>query len=384
MLQHLRVFSEYASPAAPIVQPLVRIDMWHPKHMGFYGAVRMMKQRLAEQVGQLQARPEGERAVMLWWLLAYELYPSKGADPLAIFERGVVPTQKSIAMLRPLSEELKKRRIPIDLIFMDNEGGFGFFEIGQAKIRRIMRSARAKRRMPPEVRALNVNHLQHGHPNFANAGRVWTEYANKLKFDAIKKVVTGAGLFDIRPSRRAQPQSPSSVNFWSVKPTWPIYDYNGWELRDTSIDGRSSGPSCYVGTPGGRYANRVHHWIWNDLINILNQVRSCLAAPGRVVHPVISHPWLCHPWIYEQMIAHMVRTGINWSQNKCAFLYWNAHNPNLNDPIVADIMQRHDLAYPLQRNLPEIPLDTDQIVTGDYVTTYGQFLANMASVIGPG
>lgn len=381
MLQHLRVFSEYNSPAAPTITPLIRIDMWHPKHAGFYGSVRMMKRRVAQQVEQLQAAQEGERAIMLWWLLAYELYADRGADPLSAYMAGRVDTRKATAMLKPLSDELQRRRITIDLIYVDNEGGFGYHELGQNRIRRILRSRRARSKMPAGVAAINPDDLTSTAPGFLPAVGAWDDYARKLKYDALKKVVSEEGLFDVRPSASSPVQQPSAVNFWSVNPTWTIYDYNGWPQPNTSLDGWSSGPSCYVGSAGNLYLRRVHHPVWNDMINILNQVRSCLGKPGSVVHPVLSHPWMTHPWIQEEMIAHMVRMGINWSANRCAFLYWNANQPTLNDPLLAEIMARHDEAYPAARNLPEIPLDIDTVTTLDYTTTYEDFLANMGDYL---
>jgi hypothetical protein len=384
VLQHLRVWSEYNTVATPIIKPLIRIDMWYPKSIGYWGSVQMMKDRLDSQIQQLEAAPDGERAIMLWWVLTRELYVAKGADPLAVYEAGAVPTRRALAMLKPLSDELKRRGIPIDLIFLDNEGGFGIFDMGIRWVRKVMRSSRARRKMPENVRSVNPDHLVQSHANFVNARDAWDHWAYKLKYDALKRVITQSGYFNIQPASGGPVQSASAVNFWSTNPLWPIYDYNGWELdRTTSLDGRSSGPSSYVGFNGSRYFNRVHHWIWNDFINLLNHTRSCLGRPGSVVHPVLSHPWYCHPWMQEQMIAHMVRNGINWSQNRCAFLYWNAYDPHINDPILASIVQRHDLAYPLRRDLPEIPLDTDVVTTVDYTTTYSDFLTNMASVIDP-
>jgi hypothetical protein len=76
-----------------------------------------------------------------------------------------------------------------------------------------------------------------------------------------------------------------------------------------------------------------------------------------------------------------VRNGINYTTNKCAFIYWNAYTREQNDPIMAGILQRHDLFYPLQRQLPEIPMDVDQVTTADFTTTYADFLTNVASVI---
>lgn len=382
VLQHLRCYSEYESPAAPIVTPLIRIDMWYPKYMGRYGSIRLMKERLATQISKLQAAPEGERAIMLWWLLTHETYVAKGADPMAVYETGKVQTTRSLQMLKPLADELDRLGLPIDLIFIDNEGGFGFYDMGQRWIRKILRSARARAKMPLAARSVNPDDFVHTSPRFVQALKAWDPYAAKLKYDALRRVVIQSGYFDVRLPGTNTIAKPSSVNFWSMNPTFRIRDFNGWELdNSTSLDGRSSGPQCYLGMNGSAYAGYQHHWLWNEFITYLNHVRSCLGRANSVVHPVVPHPKRCHPWIQEEMMAHMVRNGINYTTNRCAFLYWNAYDRAENDVIMADVLQRHDLFYPLQRNLPEIPFDVDQVTTADYTTTYADFLTNVGSVI---
>lgn len=381
MLQNVRMFTEYQS-YSPVIPALVKISTFYAKQQGYWGAMQNAKHQVEPVIEQLLARPVGERVAVLYYLLSYEMYPNKGADPLAIFERGQVPTARSIAMLKPLCLELKKRKIPLDLMYTDNEGGFGFFEIGQEGIRRILRSARARRHMPPEVAGLDPDHLTLFHPNFKTAKAIWDGYAMKLKFDALRKVIVGSKLFNIRPGRGMPIQRPSAVNFHSINASFPIYDYNGWRMQYTSIDTwGSSCPSVYVGGGGGRYVDKVHHPIWNNLIDSLNWVRSCLGSNHSRVHPIVPEPSYCHPWVWEVMIAHMVRSGISWTGARNAFIYWNANSPQTQDPLAAEIIARHDLNVPAQTNLPEIPLDTDIIQTGGYTTTYEQFIEAMPSAV---
>ncbi|GEM_PF-1147062 len=381
MLQNLRVFSENP-PQSPELIELVDISTFYPKEIGYRGSIEACKERIPQIIEKLRSRPIGERAVEMKFLLAYEMYPDKGCDPLAVMEKGEVDVSRTIAMLKPLSKELKKRRIPIDVMYLDNEGGFGYYELKQTGLRKIFRSARAKRLMPPECRVLNPDDFNSNSPNFIAAKTAWDVYAVKLKYDALRKVIVGSGLFDIKPSKSQPAVRPSAMNFWSVAPSFPIYDYNGWRLDYTSLDGISSGPSCYVGNYGSRFDNRQHHPIWNNMIGMINQVRSCLGRPNARVHPVLSNPSFCAPWIWEQMVAHMVRSGISWTGAQNAFIYWNANSPTTEDPIAAQIMLRHDLNIPAQRNLPEIQLDTDIIQTGNWTTTYEEFLDNMADYLG--
>lgn len=360
---------------------MARINCWYPRHISYYGMMRAARERAVPTVNQIKAMPEGERVVFLWWLLTYELDQDRGGDPLAIVERGGVNVKRAIAFLEPLSKELKRQKVVIDLLYLDHEVGLGYFDIGGDGIRRIFRSARARRSLPAAVRGIALDDLRPDANRLREAATPWDAYANGIKYGALRKVIIESGLFDVISPQTNRPHTPDAINFWSVKPSYPIYDYHGWQQFDTTIDGSSSGPSCYTIDFGNTYRRRVHDRIWNNLINCLNHVRSCLGGPGRHVHPVINNPDSVHPWIYEQFVAHAIRTGINWSRNKCGFCYWNAVNPTENDPVVDAIMQRHDLDYALARNLPEIPFDVDVIQTRDYSTTYSDFLTNMAEVL---
>lgn len=383
VFENVRVFSEYVSRDPSIIE-LVDISTYYQKEGSFYGALRDAKARVPQIIERLLQRPPGERAVEMYYLLSFDTYDDKGADALAVLEKGYIDVTGTVALLKPISNELKKRRIPIDLMYVDNEGGFGYFTLGKARLKRIFRSARARRLMPPECRAINPEDFDQNSPNFFSAVTTWDAYARRIKYDALRKVIFGSGLFDIKQRPRGPIVRPSAVNFWSVAPTFPIYDYNGWRQEYTSLDGISSGPSCYVGTPGSLFQRRIHHWKWNSLIQVLNQVRSCLGRANARVHPVISNPGLCHPWLWEEMIAHMVRSGITWTGGRNAFIYWNANSPTTQDPLAAQIVARHDLYVEPQRNLPEIPLDVDTITTGDWTTTYEQFLENMGDALDGG
>lgn len=380
MFQHVRCFAENQT-AVPLIRTMARINCWYPRHISYYGMMQAAKQRAAQTVAEIRAMPEGERVVFLWWLLTYELAFNRGADPAAIVEKGGVNVNRAIAFLEPFSRELKRQKVPIDLCYMDHENGIDYFEIGGEGVRRIFASARARKKLPAWVRNINLDNLRPDAPRLQEDATIWNRYAMQVKYDAIRRVVIESGLFDVISESTGRVQTPAAINFWAVKPTFPIYDYHGWLQYDTSIDGYSSGPSCYMADFGNAYRRRMHDRLWNHLVNTVNHIRSCMGAPGYRVNPVINNPDAVHPWLYEQVIAHAVRTGVNWTRNKCAFCYWNAVNPTDNDPVVAEILGRHDLDYTAARDLPEIPFDVDEIRTRDYVTTYADFLVNLDEVI---
>jgi hypothetical protein len=115
------------------------------------------------------------------------------------------------------------------------------------------------------------------------------------------------------------------------------------------------------------------------MVDWINMVRSCMARPGAGVWPIMTWPTYTNAWVFEQMFAHMARTGVNWTTNKCAFIYWREGwtNAAVEDPMFAAIAARHDQAFSPQRNLPAIPMDVDTISTAGFTTTYADFVANV-------
>lgn len=71
----------------------------------------------------------------------------------------------------------------------------------------------------------------------------------------------------------------------------------------------------------------------------------------------------------EQLLGHAIRTGAR------RFMMFHPHASAADERAVAEILERHEDAAPHDRvTLPEIPLDVDEIVTGDFRTDYSEFL----------
>ena len=110
-----------------------------------------------------------------------------------------------------------------------------------------------------------------------------------------------------------------------------------------------------------------------------------MQRPGAVVWPTIAWPSLIHPWLFEQMVAHSTRMGMNYTGGGCGYIYWREPyiNATVEDPLMVQIFNRHDQPWAPLRNLPEIAMDCDSFTTGDYTTTYSDFLANVPPLMGP-
>ena len=170
--------------------------------------------------------------------------------------------------------------------------------------------------------------------------------------------------------------------------SFPVYQYRGMPIPNVTM-GSISSPICYLleMPTWGRYSNTSKDIRWNRLIDNLNVCRS-----GAAVGPVM--PWISAPgfgvegqrtWASESdlpqemefwtvQMQHLVAMGVD------NYMIWNpaaAYNPTavLGDQLVDEWLRNNPVApTQLVTDLPEIPLDADQIVTNGVVTTYEQFL----------
>jgi hypothetical protein len=231
--------------------------------------------------------------------------------------------------------------------------------------------------MPPGVKALSPEMFVFGHPNFQTAMSTFNNWAALLMFRSLRKVMVDSGIFKLPVTPGGAAVQPPTMNFNVMAPTWRTYDCNGWPIFSFLMDyTRSSSPGLYL-TTGGRYGwPRVHEQLWNALVDHVNLIRSSMARPGAVVWPTICWPNRTNAWVFEQMIAHSVRTGVNWTGGGCGYIYWRdvGINTAVEDPLMVDIFNRHDQPFAPQRNLPEIAMDVDSITTAGFTTTYADFL----------
>jgi hypothetical protein len=301
------------------------------------------------------------------------------ADPLPVFENGGYFISKAIRMLRPTADALRAQGLFVDAIFLDIEGGFTFWGLKPEQIQAIFASPKARAYMPPNIASMKPENITWWVDGFdpVKATR-WNKWAQAMLTRALRRIFIESNFFNLPRKPGGPPMQPAVFNFNYISPTWPLKEYNGWPVSSQPlIDYRSSCVGFYF-TPGGRYNNRTHHYLWNILIDALNYVRSCLSRPDARFWPTILQPGRVNPWLMEQMVAHFARTGLNWSGSRSAYIYFNQFDylATNADPILVDIMKRHDDPFPRQY-LQEIPLDSDRIETMGFVTTYEDFLAQL-------
>lgn len=382
MLTYNRLFSLFDSPSSEIV-PMPNFMGWYEKNN--LRSLRSGAQFYAGQVAdKIRELPPGYRVMQARWVLQYEAAMEEpwGADPLPIFESGGVPVGRGIMMYRPLGKLLKDRGLFLDAIYVDFEAGFSFWNLDEAQFRRIFASAKARAQMPPNIRKLRPEQLTWGHPDFnRESGSLWNRWQGVMLTRAIRRIFVESGIFNLPKKRGGPLVQPAVMNFNYYSPTWRVYDHNGWpSVPVPLIDYRTSCPGFYAGLGnGGRYVNRTHHLLWNAVIDHLNWTRSIMNRPDSRLWPVLLQPIRVNSWLMEQLVAHMTRTGVNWAGSRSAYVYFSERDylrPQ-SDPIMADIMKRHDRPFPRLRGLPEIPLDSDRFETAGFVTTYEDFIRNV-------
>lgn len=345
--------------------------------MGFFNGysrstARSQGRSIAEQ---LAALPEGRRGVHPFYMLGYQLkaeeYP---VDAVTIFERGEVDVREDVAAFGHLGAELSRRGIELDYVYCDVEVGLSPWTLGIQPIIEVYRSDAARARMPEELRGYDVSKLKSLTPEYAEWVTKFGVYADKIRDEAIRKIVIESGLMSPWGERT------TAVNFNSLRTSFPIYDYNGWIYeRRMVIHGRTSCPVCMPGPHGQRYDRREHHRYWNSLIDLINHARSA-GACGEVSpvireapRPVEGHiAGTVDPggrWFLDHLMGHLIRAGAH------RFMYFHPAATAADDRALAEIMDKHAGALPKANPvLPEIRLDEDEIVTGDWRTSYAEFL----------
>jgi len=327
-----------------------------------------------ELAEMLEKVPEGRRGLHPFYLLAFQLKLAEHpVDAVSIFERGEIDVSKDTETLGRLGEQLSKRGIVLDYIYCDNENDLSVWTLGDERIKEVYRSEKAKNRFPPAALRHDVSKLKFMTPEYHEWLLHFGSYAQQIKIEGIRKVLIESGLMSPWGERTM------ATNFYGVRTSFRIYDLNGWEYEwQTLVDTRTSCPVCMPAPQGQRYAGRVHHRAWNSFIDLINHARS--AGATGPINPIIREPFRVQGqapgtvdpgarWYWDQLMGHLIRTGAS------TYMMFHEYATAADDRAIAEIVRGHEAALPAARPvLPEIRLDVDEVVTGDWRTTYSDFL----------
>ena len=276
------------------------------------------------------------------------------------------------------------------MIVCDEELGWSYWgtallnhQPNRAAFEKIYADRMIRAKMPPSLLALSPRDFDGSSRHFHRAVIEYTNWTCQMVSDALRAVVLDSAtqIFGI---------TPAASNFDQANTSFQIYDPNGWERF--SDPGRLfsnwSSPALYL-VPGNRHDfGRKKHPCWNRFLDNLNAVRSCIAGN---IAPQVA-PWISNPsysgdgphahrnpdsmrWLWSEQLRHTHATGVE------TFLFWNPEDvrtPNaIADNQFASQLFTDLSARPTSRHvLSEIPLDADQVISGNYITTYSEFEKN--------
>jgi hypothetical protein len=198
-----------------------------------------------------------------------------------------------------------------------------------------------------------------------NAVIAWEKFAAGMKADALWEVV-------YKPAVSVFGKTVAVSNYSDMEYDFPVFDVNGWP-RANALMGNWSSPSCFLWNRGQRYQNQPKPIVWNNFIDSLNYVRSCLNV-SRSVAPWVSYPSFHQgdainlkqqQWLWGELIGHMKACGI------VTFLYWNPHPgaPAGDDALAAKAFAA-SAGTIASGPYTEIALNADTVRTGGKVTRF--------------
>lgn len=335
---------------------------------------------------ELRARPPGRRVLILDGLFLRGNFPR---DPATVLARGI-ELEPDRAGCREFFASLRQRGIELDRLVLDMEDGVSvwhFFgkhmadEQRVALFKPIFTRPELRARLPAALRVFNAEDFAWRAPRSPDAYLAWDRFARELTCQALREAV-------LDPARASFGADLPASNYQDVNPARPVADLNGWPM-DGALTPAISSPELYLWI-GNEQRRQAKDPRWNRLVQCLNVVRGCLATPGQRVEPWISSPSFAGDdlppfedrWLWEQLVRHLAESGVS------TFLFWNPRPPPADREGTrrweSDVTLARDLftslrPAPPQRNLPGIPYDTDEIVTGTLRTTYDEFLRRYPS-----
>jgi hypothetical protein len=294
--------------------------------------------------------------------------PLPAIDPVADFERGHVLPDWEIARLKPLGDAIKGAGLKVDYIYLDVENIYGYWTLPADVRRRILKSPAARAFFPAHLREMTEGGVEPSdlsRPATRDYVQRLNAHGQSLCVRAIEQVLKGSGVATT---------TTTVINFNTTKPGgFPIYDPNAWiSVGDSVPDHLTSSPCLYLATGVHRFPppKLSKDPLWNAFIEDINKVRS-------LVHlgPVIPTMQTCQrtparDWLVEKTIGHVLRTGVTTID-----LFNPAECKNGGEEAFANwIVMHRDHASATRQLLKEVPLDADEVRTGDFVTVYEDFV----------
>ncbi|HXE52651.1 MAG TPA: PA14 domain-containing protein [Tepidisphaeraceae bacterium] len=355
-------FGLYSLGAVQGIEPMIRV----------YEQIQTPAQAADWAIPLLRSEPTGDRVIYLGNVLPGEI---GGNIPTLIASGPNLSNDR--AWVTQFFSDIKAGGADVDRVVLDCEAGIGFFSITPGMtpsaitslFQSIYGNAAAYAALPASVTTFSPqDYSQYPKPITYAAINAWNVYAGGFLDNALRQGI-------VAPAEGAMGHPITISNFGDTAQSFITSDINGWLTANVTIANVSS-PVTYL-WDGQKFTGLTKDWRWNRLIDALNAVRSAANVGDHALAPWISDPGYrgdgvpatSDYWLWAQMVEQMAATGVT------TFLYWNTGNP-AGDAFTANLFAQISANPPKVATGPlaPIPYDADQIVTGDLVLTYSDFL----------
>lgn len=327
----------------------------------------------------LQARESGQRGLMIWGVLYSQYHAWDLQNPAAVIADGLDPTHDR-AWSESFFAELKALDAPLERVSMDVEAGFNTWSIlpgigddAVAIMQNIYDDPDAYARLPETVRQFCPEDFR---SFFTIAGRAaynaWNSWSAAVVNLALRNAI-------FEPAQQYYGDAILVSNYGESAPRGQLLDRNGWPMAgpDRPTAGNISSPELYISN-GAQFSSRNKDWRWNRLIDALNVVRNCIHESADSVTPWISYPSYRgdtspaakSTWLWEQLVRHLAASGIS------SLYYFNpgGATTTADDAFADRLFKALSPAATIINCTEPILYDADEITSGDFTTTYEDFL----------
>lgn len=328
----------------------------------------------------LQAKPDGARVLMIWGVLYAQYRDWDFQQPASFISAGIDPTDNR-EWAEIFFAELKSLDVPLDRVAMDIEAGFNTWNLlsgtgdeAVALMQSVYDDPDAYANLPDAVRLFSPEDFR-THASIAGraAYNAWNAWATATLNLALK-----AAIFD--PATAVFGSQLPVSNYGESTPRGQLLDRNGWPMAgpDRPTAGNTSAPELYL-FGGAKFVSLQKDPLWNRLIDALNIVRGCMIDGSA---DSIS-PWLSFPsyrgehaplanstWLWEQLVRHLAASGVS------SIYYYNPQSATTaaDDAFANRLFKALTPAASGVDCTEPIRFDADSITSGDFTTTYEDFL----------
>lgn len=327
----------------------------------------------------LAGRAPGDRSLFLWHSMISPFVGVDSSNAAATLASGLNISHE-VTWAGTFFSELKALGAPVDRVATDAEGNLSTWVLfsgttttaqQQAVMQSFYSNPGVLAIMPASVKAFSP--ADYVSPTTGAAAFIaWNDWTNNIVNDAWHAAV-------VVPLQANYGPSVQVSNFQQTSAPIETFDGNGWPATMPTDDvvGTVNSPATSL-MQGQRYQSMGKDWRWNRLIDVINTVRAAQMTPGTT-----TIPWLTVPsyrgdsvaaakgtWLWEQMVRHIAADGVK------SVYYFNPVETvsGVDDQFAAALFSSITPAATAPAGLGQIAFDADEIVTGNVVTTYAEFL----------